>query len=97
MREALDTYIISGVQHNIPLLRTGSFHFHPYCIMFVLSPNPSVIDHPRFIDGATITTKFLEQEYPKGFPGYPMTPQVTHNLACKPTQPCPLPITDHIT
>lgn len=62
MREALDTYIISGVNHNIPLLRT-------------------VIDHPRFIDGATITTKFLEEEYPKGFPGYPMSPEVIRRIA----------------
>eukprot|EP00300_Choanocystis_sp_HF-7_P024085 c25481_g1_i1.p1 GENE.c25481_g1_i1~~c25481_g1_i1.p1 ORF type:complete len:696 (+),score=167.74 c25481_g1_i1:52-2139(+) len=62
MRLALDTYVVSGVTHNIPLLR-------------------AVLDHPVFGDGRKITTKFLEQEYPKGFPGYPTTPHDVHHLA----------------
>ena len=50
MQRALDSYVIQGVTHNIPLLR-------------------AVISHPRFQSGK-ISTKFLAEEYPGGFPGY---------------------------
>ncbi|TPX33612.1 hypothetical protein SmJEL517_g03559 [Synchytrium microbalum] len=49
MEKALDSYVIKGVTHNIPLLR-------------------EVMSHPRFVSGK-ISTKFLAEEYPKGFKG----------------------------
>lgn len=53
MEKALDSYVIKGVTHNIPLLR-------------------EVISHPRFVSGK-ISTKFLAEEFPKGFPGHVLT------------------------
>ena len=47
MRDALDSYVIHGLNHNVPFLRT-------------------VCDHPRFMTGE-VDTKFIEEEYPKGF------------------------------
>jgi len=49
MREALDTFEVEGIGHNLPFLST-------------------VMDHPKFIDGA-ITTAFIAEEFPDGFQG----------------------------
>lgn len=62
MREALDTYRIAGVQHNIPFLR-------------------AVMDNPRFISG-DLSTKFIAEEYPHGFEGYPFTTVQKEILVC---------------
>jgi propionyl-CoA carboxylase alpha chain len=53
LRDALDSYVIQGVNHNIPFLR-------------------EVLDHPDYLKG-DITTKWLEQKYPKGFKGHVLT------------------------
>eukprot|EP00039_Didymoeca_costata_P026196 m.15220 g.15220 ORF g.15220 m.15220 type:complete len:682 (-) comp5329_c0_seq1:182-2227(-) len=60
MEKALDSYVIKGVEHNIPLLR-------------------DVIQQERFRKG-NITTKFLEEEYPEGFPGYQLADQQKKEL-----------------
>eukprot|EP00301_Raphidiophrys_heterophryoidea_P007625 c12925_g3_i1.p1 GENE.c12925_g3_i1~~c12925_g3_i1.p1 ORF type:complete len:716 (-),score=222.89 c12925_g3_i1:24-2138(-) len=62
MRDALDMYVIHGVNHNVSLLR-------------------ALLDHERFIDGRKITTKFIAEEYPKGFDGGPFTPADAKELA----------------
>lgn len=41
----------------------------------------SVMDHKRFISG-DISTKFIEEEYPEGFHGYPFTTSQLENLVC---------------
>ncbi|KAL1920259.1 uncharacterized protein VTP21DRAFT_1405 [Calcarisporiella thermophila] len=61
MKKALDSYVIKGVTHNIPLLR-------------------EVISHPRFVSG-DISTKFLAQEYPKGFKGATLDSKSLNQLA----------------
>ena len=60
MIKALDSYVIKGVTHNIPLLR-------------------EVLTHPRFVSGK-ISTKFLAEEFPKGFTGHPLTADEKHKL-----------------
>lgn len=60
MEKALDSYVIKGVTHNLPLLR-------------------DVISHPRFQKGA-LSTKFLAEEYPKGFKGHKLTSQTLSQL-----------------
>lgn len=39
-----------------------------------------VINHPRFIDAHTISTKFLQEEYPTGFRGHALTTDEELNL-----------------
>eukprot|EP00494_Astrolonche_serrata_P030585 UN30853 len=60
MRDALDSYVIRGLNHNIPFCR-------------------ELLDHPKFISG-DITTKFIEEEYPKGFEIPPLTNPVRNSL-----------------
>jgi propionyl-CoA carboxylase alpha chain len=40
----------------------------------------AVMDHPRFVAGA-ITTAFIAEEYPDGFHGAPLAPEMTTDLA----------------
>lgn len=49
MKDALDSYVIRGVNHNIPFLR-------------------AVMENQRFLSG-NINTKFIPEEFPKGFSG----------------------------
>ncbi len=49
MRNALDSFEVEGIGHNLPFLS-------------------AVMDHPIFIDG-TMTTAFIEEQYPDGFDG----------------------------
>ncbi|KAJ3417439.1 hypothetical protein HDV05_003303 [Chytridiales sp. JEL 0842] len=60
METALDSYVIKGVTHNIPLLR-------------------DVVSHPRFASGK-LSTKFLPEEYPKGFKGASLTEERKQKL-----------------
>lgn len=57
---ALDSYVIKGVTHNIPFLRT-------------------VLDSPRYISG-NISTKFIPEEFPKGFKGHELSPTQLNEL-----------------
>jgi len=41
----------------------------------------AVLDHPRFIDGRKVTTKFIPEEYPEGFKGGPFTDTDAKELA----------------
>ena len=53
MRDALDSYVIRGLTHNVNFLR-------------------DVLDNERFISGR-LTTKFIPEEYPRGFKGHVLT------------------------
>lgn len=53
MNLALDSYVIRGVTHNIPLIR-------------------EVLSQHRF-QKANITTNYLQDEFPTGFPGHQVT------------------------
>jgi propionyl-CoA carboxylase alpha chain len=52
MAEALDSFRIDGIRHNIDFVN-------------------AIMGHQRFRDG-TITTAFIEEEYPDGFDGAPL-------------------------
>ncbi|GIK99790.1 MAG: acetyl/propionyl-CoA carboxylase subuit alpha [Alphaproteobacteria bacterium] len=60
MREALDSFIIRGVGHNIPFLS-------------------SLMAHPRFGRGE-LTTNFIAEEYPDGFGGVSIGPDLRNLL-----------------
>lgn len=53
MKYALDTYLIRGVNHNVPFLR-------------------SVLENKRYLEGK-ISTKFIPEEFPKGFDGFKLS------------------------
>ena len=40
----------------------------------------AVMQHPRFLAGEAVTTAFIADEYPDGFHGAPMTPDITDAL-----------------
>lgn len=39
----------------------------------------AIVDHPRFIEGR-LTTNFIAEEYPEGFHGVEITPQIAHEM-----------------
>ena len=61
MRNALDTFEVEGIGHNIPFLS-------------------AVMDHPKFCAG-TITTAFIEEEYPDGFEGVELSSETLKVVA----------------
>ncbi len=60
LKQALDEYVIRGVNHNVSFLR-------------------DVLENTRYIKG-DISTKFIPEEYPKGFHGHQLNPEETENL-----------------
>lgn len=61
MIHALDSYVIRGVTHNIPLIR-------------------QVLSQARFQKG-DITTKYLTEQFPEGFPGHTLGEEELIQLA----------------